>query len=339
MITRKTLSLNNIFTFAGHHLYWLTAWMLIVTAIYYFTDWKVLTMPTLPLTLIGTSVAFYVGFKNNQSYDRLWEARKIWGAIINNSRIAGTTIKNLHSENTQPADSLDIRKQFIFRHIAYLYQLRVQLLQPTQWEHVSLGLRFGIFNQKRKNAIFRAYTKELEEIAHKKYLSEAEMQSLSKFSNKATHILDKQTEIVQLLFKNRQINMMQQMELQNTINNFYHEQGKAERIKKFPLPRQYSSFSFIFVCIFVFLLPFGLIGPISSLGKEMVWMTIPAGVIVGWVYVVMEIIGDYSENPFEGLFNDIPMLNICRTIEIDLLQMIGEEEIPLPVEPKNNILI
>lgn len=55
-------------------------------------------------------------------------------------------------------------------------------------------------------------------------------------------------------------------------------------------------------------------------------------------YVVMEMIGDYSENPFEGLHNDIPMLAICRIIEIDLLQTIGETDIPKPIQPKNDIL-
>jgi putative membrane protein len=63
------------------------------------------------------------------------------------------------------------------------------------------------------------------------------------------------------------------------------------------------------------------------------------GVLVGWIYVVMEMIGDYSENPFEGLPNDIPMLSICRTIEIDLLQMNGEKEIPKPIQAKQHVLI
>jgi len=71
----------------------------------------------------------------------------------------------------------------------------------------------------------------------------------------------------------------------------------------------------------------------------MVWLTVPVGVIIGFVYVMMELIGDYSENPFEGLHNDIPMLAICRTIEIDMLEMIGEQNIPAPIQPKKNILL
>jgi putative membrane protein len=96
---------------------------------------------------------------------------------------------------------------------------------------------------------------------------------------------------------------VQQMEIQKVINNFYDEQGRIERIKRTPFPRKYASFSFIFVCIFVFLLPFGIVGECSKLGGVGVWLSIPVGVIVGWVYVAMELIGDYSENPFEGLHN------------------------------------
>ena len=132
---------------------------------------------------------------------------------------------------------------------------------------------------------------------------------------------------------------MQQTDIQGVINNFYEEQGKAERIKNFPFPRKYGTFSFVFVCIFVFLLPFGIVGEFAKLGDAMIWLSVPAGVIVGWVYVVFELIGDYSENPFEGLHNDIPMLSICRTIEIDLLQMTGEKDVPKPIQAKEHVLL
>ena len=95
----------------------------------------------------------------------------------------------------------------------------------------------------------------------------------------------------------------------------------------------------MFVCIFVFLLPFGIVGEFRKLGDAYSWLSVPVGVIIGWIYVVMEMIGDYSENPFEGLHNDTPMLTICRTIEIDMLQMIGDPNIPKPIQPKNHVLL
>lgn len=341
MIARKTLSLKAIYQFAGHHILWLTIWMSTVTCLYHFTHWKWITIPWLPLSVIGTAVAFYVGFKNNQAYDRLWEARKIWGAIINSSRMLSTIIKHFIITGGLTNEEITaIKKRIIYRHIAYLYTLREQLLIPTQWEHVSLNWRFGTFNQRRKHQLLAiAYEQEFAEIENQKYLSLQEKDSYNGMANKATQMIDNQTSEIAFLYQNNCINMMQQIKLQEILNDFYDHQGKAERIKKFPLPRQYGSFSFIFVAIFVFLLPFGLVAEFNKLGDKAIWLSIPFGVIIGWIYVVMEMIGDYSENPFEGLFNDIPMLSICRTIEIDLLQMIGEKEIPKPIQPKNDILM
>lgn len=339
MIIKKNLSLKSIYEFAGHHFLWLGGWMLLVSTVYYFTRWEFMTIPWLPLSLIGTAVAFYVGFKNNQSYDRVWEARKIWGAIVNNSRKLGAMVRNYRSLDADASSEAELRKQIILRHIVYLYQLREQLLKPSPWEHISLRWMFGSFNRKRRERFFERYREELNEIAGRPYLDPEELKSLENFTNKATQLLDTQTRQLQSLFEKKAINQMQQVSLQDVLNGFYDEQGKAERIKNFPFPRKFASFSFVFVCIFVFLLPFGIVAEFSKLGDMFIWLSVPVGMIVGWVYVVMEMIGDYSENPFEGLHNDIPMLALCRTIEIDLLQMLGEKDIPAPIQPKEHVLL
>jgi len=62
-------------------------------------------------------------------------------------------------------------------------------------------------------------------------------------------------------------------------------------------------------------------------------------VLVAWIYLCMELVGDYSENPFEGLGNDIPMLSLCRVIEIDLREMLGETELPPPIQAVNGVLM
>lgn len=338
MIIRKNLTLESIFRFSGQHLIWLIPWMFVVPAAHHFLGWKFLIIPWQALSIVGTAVAFYVGFKNNQSYDRLSEARKIWGGLVNSSRKFATNIKNYRKIGADASTSEGIRKEIIYRHIAYLYQLRHQLLQPTPWEHVSLNWIYGSFNQKRRKKFFDPFAKELDEIAKRSYLTTEEESGLKHFKNKATHLLDKQTEKVQQLYELNAINEMQQIDIQNVLNSFYDDQGRAERIKGFPFPRQYAGYSFVFVCLLIFLLPFGIAGELSKMGGLFIWLTVPLGVLIGWIYVVMEMIGDYSENPFEGLQNDIPMLAISRTIEIDLLQMIGDPNIPAPIKAKNDVL-
>jgi putative membrane protein len=76
----------------------------------------------------------------------------------------------------------------------------------------------------------------------------------------------------------------------------------------------------------------------DALGEGFVWLTVPASTVVAWVFHTMDKIGEASENPFEGGPNDVPITAMCRTIEIDLREMLGERDVPAPIEAENNIL-
>jgi len=173
----------------------------------------------------------------------------------------------------------------------------------------------------------------------KAFIPADEYEQMILYKNTATQLIDRQGQELTILRERGLIEDFRHMELQNLLNLLYDHQGKCERIKKFPLPRQYGSMSFIFVSIFIFLLPFGMVPQFHEIGNIGLWVSIPFNVVVGWIYLVMELVGDYSENPFEGLGNDIPMLSICRTIEIDLLEMLGEASIPPPIEARNGVLM
>lgn len=302
-------------------------------------------VPWLPVSLVGTAVAFYVGFKNNSSYDRLWEARKIWGAIVNSSRMWGASVRgfvsNQFREEDAPSETiLGLHRKLIYRHIAWLYSLRSQLLVPTQWEHINQGRMV----RRKTQTTFKSfgiglYADEITEFELPRCLPKEEMERLINSQNTATQIIDQQSQDLKALRKENLIDDFRHMELQQILNDFYTHQGKAERIKKFPLPRQYGSMSLVFVGLFIFLLPFGLVTEFHDLSDWGAWLSIPFTIIVGWVFLMMELIGDYSENPFEGLGNDIPMLALCRTIEIDLREMLGETDLPPAIQPVNDVLM
>lgn len=170
-------------------------------------------------------------------------------------------------------------------------------------------------------------------------VSSQEIKYLSKTKNRATQIMDLQSADLAKLRDQNLIDDFRHMELQKFITANYVDQGKCERIKKFPLPRQYGSISIIFVALLVILLPFGMVGPFAKMGNIGLILFVPFTVLVCWVYVVMELVGDYSENPFEGLGNDIPMLSLCRTIEIDLREMLNETNLPQPIKSHNGVLM
>ena len=341
MLVRKTISLKGILEFAGHHFWWLISYMSIISVLYQELGWHWISIPWLPVSLVGTALAFYIGFKNNQAYDRIWEARKIWGAIVNSSRSWGTMVNSFvrNTDITQySAEELHkLKEKLVYRHIAWLYVLREQLLVPTQWEHVSLGGIYGRLGSRRREYGVGLFKEYLTDAQRQKYFFEDS--KLNNAANKATQIINLQSLHLAELEDKNILHMRRQLDLQKILGDFFDHQGRAERIKKFPLPRQYANLSFIFNCIFIVLLPLGIVGEFAKLGEAGVWLMIPFGTIVGWIYVVMELIGDYSENPFEGLGTDVPMLSICRTIEIDLLQILGEADLPKPIQPVNDILM
>jgi len=124
-----------------------------------------------------------------------------------------------------------------------------------------------------------------------------------------------------------------------TIRDFYQEQGRAERIKNTPFPRQYAYFSKVFTWIFVLLLPLAMVNEFEKLGEGFLWLTIPFSTVISWVFMTMEIVGDSSEDPFENFINDVPMTALCRNIEIDLREMLGETELPPRMLPVDGILM
>lgn len=127
--------------------------------------------------------------------------------------------------------------------------------------------------------------------------------------------------------------------MEEVLKDFFTHQGKAERIKKFPYPRQFATINMFFIRLFVILVPFGMLDEFAKLGDYGIWLTIPFSVVVGWVFTSLEQVGESTENPFEGGANDIPMEALSRTIEIDLREMLEESDLPSAVAPVNQILM
>lgn len=344
MITTKYVNYRQILNLSGIHLLIISIWCTLIALVFYFLEWEWMIIPWVPVALIGTAEAFLVGFKNNQAYDRLWEARKIWGGIVNSSRSFAAMVYAFDTEQEHIGmfDLEKKRKTIVYRHIAWLYALREQLLVPTEWEHIKAEEtdHFKNIDHKRNRLIkagFPDYSRT--SIFLNKYLSEEESGLQSTYKNFATYLISQQAKDINELKNDGILSDFNQMQLQTCLNEFYGFQGQAERIKKFPSPRQFASTAFIFNILFITLLPLGLVSEFAKLGDWGIWVSIPFCIIVGWIYIIMELVGDYSENPFAGLMFDIPMLSICRTIEIDLLQMTGETELPEPVASKNGVLV
>lgn len=342
MITTKYVNYRQVLNLSGFHLIWISLWCILIAVLFNFFNWQWMIIPWVPVALIGTAEAFLVGFKNNQAYDRLWEARKIWGGIVNSSRSFTSMLYAFDTENGDINNLNERRKKMAYRHIAWLYTFREQLLIPTEWEHINTEEEKSHHVNQRRNRLIKAGFPDYGRapIFLHKYLSQEEFDLQSEYKNFATHLISVQAKEINDLKNTKHISDFNQMQLQTCLNEFYDFQGQAERIKKFPSPRQFASTAFIFNILFITLLPLGLVNEFAKLGDWGIWVSIPFCIIIGWIYIIMELVGDYSENPFAGLMFDVPMLSICRTIEIDLLQMIGEhDDLPEPIASKNGVLV
>jgi len=346
MLITKGVNIIRVIQWTWHHITWLMLGAGIIAWLYHIGFIEI-NIPWLPVSVVGTAVAFYVGFKNNQAYDRMWEARKIWGGIVNDSRSWGMSVDSFVTNQFTKTDASDeeifqVKKRLIYRHIAWLYAHRSQLLVATPWEHISQGGHVGrLAKRYQKQFGIGLVDDEVTRTELKLFLPPDEHDRLVGYVNTATQIINEQGRDLRDLRRQGLIDDFRHMEMTNLLENFYTLQGKNERIKKFPLPRQYANMSRIFVGIFIFLLPFSMIPELLKVGTEHVGfaLSIVCTALIGWVYVMMEVIGDYSENPFQGMANDIPMLSLCRVIEIDLREMLGETELPPSVQAKNGVLM
>lgn len=332
MHSGRRFTLQQVIYWTRRDIYFFIIIATIPTALYYFFDIKWLVIPWVAIGLIGTAAAFLVGFKNTQTYNRLWEARQIWGSIINTSRAWGILVKD-----TVKTDKTEIQT-LIYRHLAWLTALRYQMREPRLWENAQL----------KSNVEFSHYFKVPEketplEVELKKFLSDEELTYILSKKNRATQIISLQSKHLSILKASGKLSEFDFIELERTLTTLYEHQGKSERIKNFPYPRQFATINQMFIRLFITILPFGILqefGKLATdLGQNFIWATVPCSLIVGWVFHVMERIGEATENPFEGSANDVPISNISRTIEIDLREMLDEQNIPPATVPENNILM
>ncbi|TNE52108.1 MAG: hydrogenase [Deltaproteobacteria bacterium] len=267
----------------------------------------------IPLGVIGTALAIFLGFRNNSAYDRWWEGRKIWGGIVNISRTMGaqimTYVTDIHVKDGPPKKPIsDIHRELVYRHIAYINALRLHL---------------------RKQ--FEQYDEVLSP-----FLEEKELQTILSKSNKPTQIAFRQSQRLKEILKDNMIEDFRLYEMMHSIETLYELQGKCERIKNTPFPLYYSFFTRMILYIFVLFLPLSVIGVFDKL--QVAWAAIPVCILTACMLGVIERTARTTENPFENYFGDVSMTGLCRTIEIDLREMLDETDTVPPPLPQEEVM-
>ncbi|MBI1266167.1 MAG: hypothetical protein GC193_01925 [Cryomorphaceae bacterium] len=347
MYVQRRFPFKSVLMWTKREIIFFTILSAVFTIAFELLNIKWLQVPLAPVGLIGTAVAFMVGFQNNAAYDRIWEARKVWGGIVNTSRSFVITVKDsFYIHNAAAAnDETETLKIITHRHVAWLTALRYALRTKKSWEtsyedmHAKVSFAYNV----------PEFTSSLEtELAP--HLSKEEFDYVMSMENKPNAIISLQSKHLRQLTDEKKIWDFSLLNLQQMLKELTEQQGKAERIKNFPYPKQYGSIGYHFVHIFMWLIPMAIIPSFSEMGASIaqthplvgnyfIWMSIPFATIVIWVFNTMLRIGLAGENPFEGSPNDIPISNISRGITRDILQLINEDpaKIPPPFENINHI--
>lgn len=306
-------------------IFWLLIWSAIPTVLYQVAGWKWLAIPWPVAALLGTATAFIVGFKNLQTYNRTWEARQIWGAAMSGSRSWAMMCRDFIEDANRS-------KEIIYRHFAWLTALRYQLRAGRTWENTDKS-----YNKEYK----RFYTIPEKEIPLEeellKYITSEELNGISTKNNKAVQLLGLQSDALRKLYHDGLVDNFRFMGMHDKLTQFSDHQGRSERIKNFPYPRQYATISALLVKLFCLLLPFALLGEFTKPG--MVWLVIPFSVLISWVYTSLDQVGESTENPFEGSANDVPISQLSRNVEIDIRELLGEVDLPPAMRAKNEIIL
>lgn len=286
--------------------------------------------------LLGTATSFIVGFKNAQTYQRTVEAQQVWSAIVGTSRYWGLITRMFPT--TGGSSQL-----LVHRHLAWLTVLRHQLRQGRVWESANSRA-----NAEYRRKHFRVPEHETTLDAElSPLLSEPERQRVVASTRQGTLLLSLQSDTLRELYARQELAVLHHTELQKTIKEFLDQQSRLERIKNFPYPRQYATINTLFVWCFAIVLPFCLVREFDRLNESvsgllaghMVWLSVPFSVLISWMYMSLDQVGESTENPFEGGANDVPMAHLCRGIESELRGMLGESGLPPLPQPDSQIVL
>ncbi|MEW5852619.1 MAG: bestrophin family ion channel [Myxococcota bacterium] len=306
MIVRRNLRLRVVLRYGWKVLATSTLAALALAYAYHVLGWQHLRIPFSAVGALSTALAIFLAFRNNTSYDRWWEARKLWGQLINSSRSFArqvTTLLTVPAGGALSSEELrGVQRELVHRQIAFAHALRFHLRKQPQL---------------------------LDEISA--LLSREELARAKTSRNVPAYLLQRQGERLAELSRQGLMNHHVLLALDRTLTELANVQGGCERIKNTPLPRQYDFYPRVFVYLYTVFLPFGLVA-------EMGWLTPVVSVPISFLFKALEGVGAVNEDPFENRIQDTPLTALCRTIEVNLREVLGETDLPPALEPVDGYL-
>lgn len=270
----------------------------------------IVTLPFSISAILGSALAIFIAFRNNSAYSRWWEARTLWGGIVNSSRVLARLVitftdSHAHQSTYQAERSDRFKKEMIYLLIAWVHALRLHLRKQT------------------------------DVLELKNFLSEQEFKALQENNNKPNYLHLLTGKKVYEAMANGTLGGFDSFQMEGQLLALANYQGGCERIKNTPLLRQYDFFTRVFLVTFIVLLPFSLMTDFSKMNLS--FLMVPISVIISFVFAIIGKVGEVNEDPFENRITDVPLSALCNTIERDLKEMLGET-LPPKLEAQEGFL-
>ena len=265
-------------------------------------------MTTLPFTLVGTALAIFLGFRNNSSYDRFWEGRKLWGRMINTTRTITRQVMMFVEDDAPattplaPGGGESLHHQLIYRLIGYLHAFRHHLRDERDFSDCA------------------------------PFMTSDEYAKLIRDPNPPAGVMHRFGQTLERAWREDFIDTYHLPVLEQSLVEVLNIQGGCERIKKTPIPFAYTVLMHRIVGIYCFALPFGVYATIGDLTPLVV-------MLVSYGFLGLDAIGDEIEEPFGKDPNDLPLTSFCVMLERECRHRLGESELPAPVKPIDHVLM
>lgn len=250
-----------------------------------------LTIPITIPALLGTCISLLLAFRTNQSYERWWEARIAWGAIVNDSR---SFIRQLQMFLPDEPDRDAVIHSFVMRQCAWCYVLGDSLRGVDVSPHL------------------------------REFLSPAHARHILSFDNKPNALLLDHGLAIRQLYDRGQLTDYQMVQLSTTLTALTDSMGRCERIKNTIFPRTYTFNMQVFIYLFAAILPF-------CFDADLYYLDVPLVTLISAAFLLIEKSAIQLQDPFENKPTDTPMTAIARTIEINLKTMTNYEPVPVKV--------
>ncbi|MBK3460121.1 bestrophin family protein [Pseudomonas haemolytica] len=268
--------------YVGWSLFWLLLWDVAVTVDFMLFLTTKINLPLMPLTLLGSALVVLISFRNSSAYNRWWEARTLWGAMVNNSRSFARQVLTLLDDT--PGEVNPVKSTLLRRHVAYVNCLAAHLKGQACPEEV------------------------------RAFIPAEEFARSGATNNFANDILTGSATLLAREYQAGRLDSIRLARLESTLVDLSNAQGGMERIANTPLPYPYVYFPRLFISLFCLIVP---VGQVESLG----WFTPLASTVVGFMLLAIERIGTDLQSPFNASEHQIQMESICETIEKNLQSM------------------